>query len=288
MESAPTKFNAATKPYYSHYSLFAMNTSLDLVLCHEDEELCNRVYEAAEKLVADYELILSRYHPDSELYRLNQNACGSWIKTSQLLWKAIKMGFDFYERTQGYFNISLGNLFQQMKDGQQTEPVIQSDLLEKIELDKKTQSIHFTDEKVCIDFGGMGKGIALNEIGKIIDHNNIKNAFVSFGGSSILTRGHHPHGEYWPLSMHSIDDKEWRLNDAAISISGTHLKTPEKSVAHIVNPYIFQTIRNKKTAFVKAANPIVAEVLSTTLIAAPDNLHPKIMAAFHDADYELI
>lgn len=288
MESANTNLNVATKPFYSHYSIAAMNTSLDMVLCHENEELCRRVFETTSKLVADYELILSRYNQQAELYRLNQNAFESKIKTSNILWEAIAMAIDFYERTQGYFNISLGKLFQQIKEGQAPEPCSKSDLIKKIDLDEKTQSVRFTDKMVCLDFGGMGKGIALTEIAKIIDRNNIKNAFVSFGGSSILTRGHHPHGNCWPISLQSNKGKKWELNNSAVSISGSHLRMKGSKVAHIVNPYIFQTIKNERTAIVRASNPIVAEILSTTLIAAPENLHSKIMAAFHDAKYELI
>lgn len=275
-------------PKFFHQSIFGMNTAINMILCNENEELCQSVFESTANLVSEYELILSRYNPDAELYRLNTNAYFNPVSVSPLLWNAIRTGIEYYHQSQGYFNISLGNIYQQAKEGKTSKSFATNELIHAIELDEANQTVFFSNENVSLDFGGLGKGMALNEISKIVDSAGISNAFISFGGSSILTRGHHPNGDHWPLSLHSNHEKVWQLRNDAVSISSTHLHPNTGAIAHIVNPYIFRPVKSGKIVFVKAENPTLAEVLSTTLIASPSFLHSKIALAFHEAEYEVI
>jgi thiamine biosynthesis lipoprotein ApbE len=147
-------------------------------------------------------------------------------------------------------------------------------------MDESKNSIRFLQHDASLDFGGIGKGMALDEVSAMLDEMGIKNAFISFGGSSILTRGHHPHGNYWPFSFQNptIGQEIWKLNNDAISVSCAE-QGLEKN-AHILNPKSGRW-PEKITTGVQSDNVTDAEVLSTTLVAAPPEKHQEIAGRFN-------
>lgn len=264
---------------YSHFSTYAMNTSLDMVLCHADEQLCQQLFNNTTDILQSVENTLSRYNQNAELYSVNQNAFQHLVAVSDLLWESIQDGIRYHKQTLGYFDVSKGMIYQALKDGKLIYADI-NPLINRIELDRQKQAVKFHDKNISLDFGGYGKGYALNSIGKLLDDFKIQNAFVSFGGSSVLTRGHHPHGKYWPLALQDNTEKSWELTDAAVAISSNYLIKAGKQIEHIINPDQDRFNKVKKTVYVKAQNAIDAEVLSTALIAAPVTEYNKISSAF--------
>jgi hypothetical protein len=61
--------------------------------------------------------------------------------------------------------------------------------------------VPFRNEVVQVDFGGFGKGYALERIRKLLLSHGILNAFISFGESSVLALGNHPHGTGWKAGV---------------------------------------------------------------------------------------
>ena len=100
---------------------------------------------------------------------------------------------------------------------------------------------------------------------------SVKNAFVDFGGSSIIGMGHHPYGDCWKVGFDSPETgvrlRDFRLYDSSLSTSGN---TPSYS-GHIVNPLTGVANRRKMAATVVAGDSLDAEVLSTVwMIASPE------------------
>lgn len=265
-----------------HQSVFAMNTQLDVVFWGKDASVYEPAYQSLLAEVENMENIISRYRPDAELYRLNQAALMNFVEVSETLWDAIVQCLNYYELTKGYFNVALGKVFHEIKSGQEPQTGINEPISKLIALDEKYHSVRFLHTDVLLDFGGMGKGMALNKIGNIIDDFQITNAFISFGGSSVLTRGSHPHGNYWPFGLASDDQgsKEWRLNNDSLSVSKSARQHGQKNETHIVDPTTQQAVISMRTAVVQAKNPIHAEVLSTALLASPTDVHDAMVRNF--------
>ncbi len=225
-------------------------------------------------------MVLSRYNSQSELYRLNQNAYKQSIEVSNLLWTAINRAATYYENTVEYFDIAQGRLYHKIKQGDEdSEDKIKHGW--QLELNSTEKSVRFANPHVLLDFGGMGKGILLEGIDNILEKFQIQNSFISFGGSSVLTRGKHPHGSFWPFSLSGKQSslKTWELNKHSISVSSTRTNNSRKN-KHIVNPLTGKSIEEEITVVVKASNPVDAEVLSTSLLAAPKNMHRIILSNF--------
>jgi FAD:protein FMN transferase len=265
-----------------HQSVFAMNTQLDVVFWGNDASVYEPAYQTLLAEVENLENTISRYRPDAELYRLNQSALNNFVEVSETLWDTIVQCVNYHELTKGYFNVALGKVFQDIKSGQEPQTVIDEPIFKLIAFDEKCHAICFLHADVLLDFGGMGKGMALNKIGSIIDDFQISNAFISFGGSSVLTRGSHPYGNYWPFGLAGDDQgsKEWRLNNDSISVSKTTRQIGQKIETHIVDPTTLQAVFSMKTAVVQAKNPIHAEILSTALLASPSDVHDALVRNF--------
>ena len=79
--------------------------------------------------------------------------------------------------------------------------LLDSSGMKQVILDRDKMTIHFRNEVVQVDFGGFGKGYALERIRKLLLSHGILNAFISFGESSVLALGNHPHGTGWKAGV---------------------------------------------------------------------------------------
>ena len=272
-----------------HQSVFAMNTQLDVVFWGHEKQVYDAAFCCIIDEVEQLENTISRYRASAELFKLNQTAPMQFVDVSKCLWNAIEMGIQFYKLTNGYFNIALGKVFHEIKSGNQVQTVLQEPISKLIALERNGHTICFLHPDVLIDFGGMGKGMALQKIANIIDDFHITNAFISFGGSSVLTRGRHPHGTYWPFSLadQELGQQEWKLNNDSLSVSRTTRQVGQKNEVHIVDPKTRQPVTLKRTAVVQAINPVHAEVLSTALLASPPVEHDALIRNFEVVNHQI-
>jgi thiamine biosynthesis lipoprotein ApbE len=264
-----------------------MNTRLDVLFWGDEQLTFENVFQQIVASVNEVELTCSRYHEDSELYSLNTKGHVTPIKVSDHLMNAVLLCAVYYEQTTGYFDISLGTQFNQLKSGEDITPGVGS-FSDRVTFDTEKHTIHLLHPDVLLDFGGIGKGMALKVVADIIDRQHIENAFVSFGESSILTRGRHPHGDYWPFGLANFAEYQWKLTNDSLSISSRYRMVSDGKKAHILNPFLPEVPDVEKTVVIQANDPVQAEALSTALIAAPEVEHPGILANFRTAKPTII
>jgi thiamine biosynthesis lipoprotein len=136
---------------------------------------------------------------------------------------------------------------------------------------------------LALDFGGFGKGFALDRACAVLRDAGVVSACLSAGESSLAVIGEHPLGGGWPFAIpHPLVDGavliELELRDEALSISttvgaGTH--APERAAM----------IRPSDGAIVTAARCAVAidrsggnaEALSTALLVADDHRARRLL-----------
>ncbi|HOO84640.1 MAG TPA: FAD:protein FMN transferase [Prolixibacteraceae bacterium] len=263
-----------------HKGFFAMNTRFEVLFWGSSESVCNHAFQQIQFQVNKLEQTISFYDPRSELFNLNKQAANGRVCVSPDLLETFLLGIEAYKKSCAYFDISKGTDFARTKNNEQLSGSSQNNIDERVEIDKNNACIRYLNNTVAVDFGGMGKGLALKKAANIIDSESIEHAFVSFGESSILTRGHHPNGAYWPFALDTNFgiDKEWHLNNSSISISALLMRSTGQQ--HIIDPLNPQRPMRNMLALVQAANPADAEVLSTTLLAAPPKMKNIILQNF--------
>lgn len=134
-----------------------------------------------------------------------------------------------------------------------------------------------------LDFGGFAKGWFLQWISGELDRADVRNAFVNFGGSSILARGAQPGGDCWkvgivnPWGGAAVSEAE--LRNEALSTSGN---SPGYS-GHILNPLTGQSCERRRVCTVTSRSAVDAEVLSTALMIADERQAEAIRKNFPEA-----
>ncbi|WP_162150066.1 FAD:protein FMN transferase [Saccharicrinis fermentans] len=243
-----------------------MNSRLDVVLWSRNANVhFSSVFAKMVRKVEEIELIYSKFDERAELYHLNKNAGKTSVEVSASLWSMLKKSVEYHLKTKGYFNI-----------GYTSAQSLDSQLI----FDDDGQRVAFTSERVELDFGGVGKGIALKELAAIIAQEEKMNAFICFGGSSVLTRGHHPYGDYWPLALEDDVQTTLDLRNDALSISGLHRHNVSEPM-HVVEPQTGELKHRQLLVAVKMDCPVEAEILSTALLVAPQEYHRSILNNFN-------
>ncbi|MCK5463427.1 MAG: FAD:protein FMN transferase, partial [Bacteroidales bacterium] len=124
-------------------------------------------------------------------------------------------------------------------------------------------------------------------IRKLLLSHGILNAFISFGESSILALGNHPHGAGWKAgvnhqmitgnSLFSFD-----LQNESLSTSGiTSGYGDTGDSGKILHPVRGITDKKYHHISIKSSSALEAEIISTALIAADESESKKILARFH-------
>jgi thiamine biosynthesis lipoprotein len=233
---------------------------------------------------------MSRYQEDSPVWMVNKLAGKKSLSLDHELFEILQTCEEYHERTGGLFDISLGSVVDLIKKGRY-DPTTFNRLLgysgmKQVILDPDKLTIRFRNEAVQIDFGGFGKGYALERIRRLLLSHGILNAFISFGESSILALGNHPHGAGWKAGVNHQMIKgeslfEFDLQDESLSTSGiTSSQGDTGNMGQILHPVRGITDKKYHHISVKSSSATEAEIISTALIAADESEQKEILAQF--------
>ena len=145
---------------------------------------------AASKSVTEHldKDILSRHSRGSGIYLLNEN-CGG--KLSPELEKQITVLLDIYKKSGGRYDFTLGALSDLWGFGKNSIVPDEKKLKNALMLsgaDKliiRDGKLSFP-EGLVLDAGSAGKGIVLDEVKRILDESDTKEAVISVGGSILV------------------------------------------------------------------------------------------------------
>jgi thiamine biosynthesis lipoprotein len=184
----------------------AMATEFGAILVGDDREhldaVCTLIFEEIDRV----ERLLSRFDPASEVFRVNRGAAARPVKLSVELAEIIADCRQWHARTQGAFDITINS--PDYRDGANWRAV---------QFDAGTRILRFQQESLCFDFGGYGKGYALDRVAELFQRHGVKNGFVHGGTSSILARGMDIDKQAWQIDLPSGDSMP--LIDTFVSTS---------------------------------------------------------------------
>lgn len=136
-------------------------------------------------------------------------------------------------------------------------------------------------QPVALDFGGFGKGFALDRACAVLRRAGVSSALLSAGESSIAVVGEHPLGGGWPFAIpHPLQSGqilvELELRDEALSISSTvGAGAPDR--AAMFRPTDGTIVTGQRAAISVDRSGARAEVMSTALIVADDDQARRLL-----------
>jgi thiamine biosynthesis lipoprotein len=210
------------------------------------------------------ESLLSKYNPQSEISLLNKQAKA---KVSPETFFIINKAKEFYEATQGAFDITVGALLKVWGfDTHNYRRPMQEEIaetlklvgLDKVVLDEENRIVEFKKIGMIIDLGAIAKGYAVDCAIKRLKEKKIRNALINAGGD-IYCLGE-KFNRPWQVGIKDpykkIIRKVIKLKDKAVATSGdyeNYFLEDNKIYSHIFNP---------KTGF-----PVDSKISSITIVA---------------------
>ena len=265
-----------------------MGTRCDVELWTENhvkgEAAISAVFDEMRRIDNEF----STFKPESEVSRVNAEAAKAPMRISKELFDLIATSIDYSKLTRGTFDItyaSVGYMYNYPDHVRPSEAQIAAALPESnyrhIHLDAAAQTVFFDHAGVRIDFGGIGKGYAVDRGIAVLQALGVTRAMVNAGGDSRIIGDRF--GKPWIIGIKDPDDRSRTilripLTDTAFSTSGDyerffdeggvryhHILDPRtgksphvvRSVT-IIGPYATRTDALTKSVFVMGAKEGIA------------------------------
>jgi len=145
--------------------------------------------------------------------------------------------------------------------------------------------VRLASDCLSIDFGGIGKGYAVEHAIRILEGAGIEHAVVNAGQSTIAAIGHSPDRAGWLLDL-NVDGSglgRIELTDGSVSTSRqSHVPLREGGLAHgdIIDPWRGRPIESTTTVIVRAPSATRADALSTTLLLLSIEEGKRVLEGF--------
>ena len=255
-------FTNNKKLFYAWFE--AMFTRVDIIIWDDGEKNdFVRIVEKIESEIARIELIGNRFDKNSELNCVNRNAFDSPVEISDELFTILSDCLIFNEKTNGLFDITI-NSRNELKTG-----------IDAVELNRVSKSVRFLHPDVLLDLSGYIKGYSLNSVIKIINNEQIENALINIGNSSIFAKGNHPCGNGWKIGIHDTA-AECVLHNECLTTSG-NLKQTKWPIKNPLNGNV--SIKSQPISVI-TSDAAIGEIVSTSAYLASENELASLLNIF--------
>ena len=222
-----------------------------------------------EALCARYELLLSRFNPDSRLFVLNA-AAGKWIDVGDELASVLRAALGYCERTGGLFDITMGGVCRlwDFKRGVVPDGAAIAEALAHVDwrnVQVEGTRARITDLRATIDLGGMAKGYIADRVIDLLKCHGATSGVINLGGN-VACLGGKPDSGAWNVGLRAPVPSGGSLQAASftsVSVRGKSVVTSGVyERAFMRNGRVLHHILDPRTG-----KPAETDVLSATVIA---------------------
>lgn len=265
---------------------FLMDTVVEIKVCHRNKVEAQKAIDSAMEEMKRVEQKMSRFLPDSEVSRLNNEAssagvkgvqlAGSWLQISDELFYLLKESVRLSELTRGCFDVTIYPLVKIWKFGGENPGVpAEKEIKKGLELvgyknmRVENGKVRFDKRGMGIDLGGIAKGYAVDAAVRVLKEKNIESAMVNAGGDIyVLGRKRrkpwrigirHPRKEGDILGIVEVEDR-------AIVTSGDYERfffSGGKRYHHIFDPKTGYPANGCQSVTIVAKETAFADALAT-------------------------
>lgn len=273
---------AAGEPRPFTRARYLMGTLLELLVYAPDRAQADRAMDHAFAEVARLEAILSTFRPDSDVSRLNRAPVGQVVAVSPEVIELLAKSRELSEMTQGAFDVTVGPLIALWQHATETDMPPSAEALAAARNRVGLRHLAVVGDTICrlregveVNFGGIGKGYALDRAAEVLRAEGIDAALLNFGGQ-VLVAGLPPGQTCWTVEVRDPRDP-WNperplsvlwLVAGSVSTSADYargLTVAGRSYSHILDPRTGLPVAGLQSATVIAPTAAEADALSTAL-----------------------
>ena len=255
-----------------------MGTSVRVELWSEDRTAGEAAIAAVMEQMHTIDRTMSPFKPDSELSRVNRDACAGPVSISRPMVDIIARSIEFSELSEGAFDItfaSAGHLYDyRLRIHPDDDELAQARAAigyRNLILDPQACTIRFARPGVRIDLGGFAKGLAVDEGAAILRSRGIRNAIVTAGGDSHILGDRR--GRPWTIGIRDPRKAGQMvavlpLQDVALSTSGDYERYFEQDGVryhHVIDPATGKSPGGVRSVTVVAPDGLTSEALTKSV-----------------------
>ncbi len=274
----------------------AMGTEFVVYLDVQDDVQARACFDAVFDEIDRLEITFSRFHPSSELSRLNRHAAEGPVVTDPEVFQLLAAALDVSEKTGGAFDITVGRLTRawgfagrQPRIPEERELAAVKELVgwRNVVLDAAWRTVQFARPGVEFDLGAIAKGYAVDRAIEMLRSLGVS-ALINAGSSSVAAVGD-AFSTGWKVGIANPLDRalticEVELGQRALSTSGVR----EKSFVH--EGRIYSHLLDPRTADSRDATPgtgaVARQVLQVTVLAPSSMLADALSTAMFVLGHE--
>jgi thiamine biosynthesis lipoprotein len=259
---------------------FLMGTTLRAEVTAAERLAALAAIQQAFDTVAQLEGVLSTWREDSEIGRLNRAVPGEPVPLSTLLATLLLEASYWSRETGGAFDPGVGALVDawdlrgrgRIPLGTALVKARAATGLAQFTLAASSNSATRRSSAAWLDTGGFGKGVALRGAVAVLRRNGIASGSLNFGGQvSVFGEGPDAGGWLVPVAHPARRDTPvatLRVRDVSVSTSAQsehYIDVGGRRFGHILDPRSGRPVPSWGSVTVVAADPAIADMLSTAL-----------------------
>ncbi len=257
-----------------------MGVQVKIILYAASEQKALSAARAAFRRVAEIDAMMTDYRPDSELMELCEKAVDRPIEVSDELFAVLWRAQEVAERSNGAFDVTVGNLVQLWRRARKTKVFPSETELtaalaltgwRKMTLNPAKQTVQLRLAGMRLDVGGIAKGYACDRALEVLQHHGIRSGLVSAGGD-IVAGDAPPNEAGWRIEIENPEPntpKYLTVANKAVSTSGDKFQYVEfegKRYSHVVDPHTGLGLTEHWMGTVIARDGLTADSLSKTVV----------------------
>ena len=275
-------FKKVTTIKYKEYTktLNYMDTVIDIKLYSTNEEEANTIINEIEKIYKYYHEITDRYNSYdgiNNVYTINHTNDIMQLEINQDLYNILDYSTKWYYKSNGLFNINIGNLtdlWKTYRDSQTGIPT-NDELYRLSGLDIK-HVVLYDDYKILtgnvnLDLGGIAKGYATEVVHHYLKSIGFERYLINAGGTVLA--GVNSEGSKYKVGIQDPNNASaifttLNLSNAIVTSSGGYERFYEyngQKYHHIIDPNTKMPANYMKSVSVITDDAMLGDVLSTTL-----------------------
>ncbi len=260
-----------------------MATRFEVMLYGEDPVHLRAAGEEALGEIERLEAQLSFYRPESELSHVNAHAAQGWVQVTPPLFYLLQKAKRLSQMTHGAFDPTVAPLMScwgfVQGTGHLPDPHALRDArerlgMDKVMLDEDNFAVRFALPGVTLDLGSIGKGYAVERAAQLLRENEVGQALIHGGTSTIVAIGAPPGEEGWTVAVQHPSHEGERiaaltLRDTSLSVSAPHGKAFEAGgqlYGHVMDPRNGEPVQGAALAAVSLPSATETDALSTALL----------------------
>lgn len=285
------------KEYTSSYFYFDTYISVKTNTIKSEKEMDN-IFDDIDYLYESYHKLTDAFNSYDNLiniyYLNNILEDNQSIELDTRLSTIIKIGLEYYDKTNGLFNIVSGNLTIIWKQYlEKCDSIPSSDELDvNIDINdiNLENNLYTKNNGIKLDLGALAKGYVTQLIGEYLEENNINSYIINAGGNVKVGKAYDK--SYYVVGITNPDNTsniftKVNVNNLSIVTSGNYQRNciiDNVNYNHIINPNTSYPSNYIKSVTVISSDSLLADIYSTYLFLLPVDQGLEIVNSINDIE----